>query len=215
MSLVYAHRLGKRVFLYMSLNHIAMGALMLGATQTAPKADLAWVQKNGGLTGTAYARVDGGAMPIANDVWRVWLTEGGTAVVYSSTDGAGGFENEGQSLYRFDLANRERKKLMAEAYMIDRVEEARSARGRLALLVQMSDGGLGAPHVAIVNPTRGQVYRRQAAALAGTERGIVRVADYRFSDIEWHGPGKAKPYRHLRINLDTVLAAPLVQPSRR
>src|SRR3712207_4012912 len=61
--------------------------------------------------GTLFATVGGQERAIAKGVWRTWIIEGGHALVWSGDDGAGGFENEGQSLWHYDANSGQRRKL--------------------------------------------------------------------------------------------------------
>jgi hypothetical protein len=191
---------------------IGAAAVALALLPAATTTDLVWVQKPPDqVTGTVYARVNGVAQPIANNAWRAWRTDGGREVVWASTEGAGGFENEGQSLHRYRFDDGRRLKLMAEYYIVSNLQEARSACRRRAFLVGMNDGGLGASHVAIVHPAHGQVYRLQFSRFGGTSQGVTTVLEYRPGEAtNWENLAAAQPLRRHRLRLDEVLDRPLI-----
>lgn len=138
---------------------------------------------------------------VSNYAIRAWRFE--NTVFYSSQDGAGGFENEGQSLWRYDFGTGKRTKLVTEYFMINKVAPVLSRTGRRVLLISMMDGGLGAPHVIIADPVRGAVWKHRLARFVGIRNGRAAVGLYRIEDLE---TGKVtQPYRLLYIDLDTVL----------
>jgi hypothetical protein len=132
-------------------------------------------------TGAAWARLAGGdSVRLADSALRVWRVGDGTLVAWSGTDGAGGYENEGQSLTVADLARGTRTRVLADWFTVADVAEARSGEAR-ALLVTMMDGGRGSMHVAVVDPARGTVFRTMNA------RGAVqggRIVVESFGDGE-------------------------------
>lgn len=132
-------------------------------------------------TGAAWARLAGGdSVRLADSAVRAWRTGDGTLVAWSGTDGAGGFENEGQSLTVADLARGTRTRVLADWFTVTGVEEARRGEAR-ALLVHMMDGGRGSLHVAVVDPARGTVFR--ATNARGTVAGD-RIVVESFGDGE-------------------------------
>src|SRR5687767_4134459 len=56
--------------------------------------------------GKLYITVAGRERKIYDEAFEAWLINDGRDVVFSSHDGAGGFENEGQSLRIYNVANR-------------------------------------------------------------------------------------------------------------
>lgn len=154
--------------------------------------------------GSVVVTVNGTDCAIARNAIDAWIIENGRAVVYSGTDGAGGFENEGQSLWRYDIATGRQRKLMTELFAIYKVVEARTQCGETVLLVSMRDGGLGAPHAAVVHPTRGQVWRQQAARFVGVRNGRIAVGIWTIRDFEREE--EPKPRRMQYFDLDRLLA---------
>ena len=159
------------------------------------------------IVGRAIATWDGRSVIVSNNAIRAWWIGGMEMIVfYSSSDGAGGYENEGQSLWRYDLTTGARRKLVTEYFVINKVAPVLSGRGRRVLLVSMADGGLGAPHAAIADPIRGEVWRHRQARFIGVRNGRVAIGIYRVSDIE---SGRlSRPYRILYLDLDTILRRP-------
>src|SRR4026209_571697 len=99
------------------------------------------VDKGEGIYGPLYVKIGDGEQKVAEQAQQAWILSGGRNVVYSSSDGAGGYENEGQSLHVYDLITRRSKRIMSEYFMVETVEEVVTTRKKRALLVTMADGG--------------------------------------------------------------------------
>ena len=109
-------------------------------------------------TGRAVVTLStGDTIVVADSAFRAWKLTAGLVAV-SGLDGAGGYENEGQSLTVIDVVAGTRRRVVADYFQIVRVE-AVTVDGRVALLVHMRDGGQGGLHVTIVDPERGAVFR--------------------------------------------------------
>ena len=138
--------------------------------------------------GIVYAIVDGKKEKVSIDGYGAWLFGDGRYVAISGADGAGGYENEGQSLRIYDVEAgaflNGGEPVMREYVMIDDVRAVTAEDGRTALLVEMGDGGLGAPHLAVVNPERGQVFKANIARVLSAENGTLVVGTYRPEQIE-------------------------------
>ncbi len=125
-------------------------------------------------------RADGDTVVVADSAVRAWVLGDGRRVAVSGLDGAGGFENEGQSLTVIDVASGARRRVVADYFAIERVEALQDA-DRLALLVHMRDGGQGSLHVTVVDARRGQVFR--ATRALGRVSG-ARIVVSSFGDRE-------------------------------
>lgn len=126
-------------------------------------------------TGPAWVRLStGDSLQVADSAFRAWRLGDGALVAWSGLDGAGGFENEGQSLTVLDVATGRRQRVVADYFMIEDVTEVRDGAAR-ALVVHMQDGGRGAVHVAVVDPARGTVFR--ATNARATANGATIVVD--------------------------------------
>lgn len=182
-------------------------AATITATRLAP-------ETSGLARGTLFATIDGQERFIARQAWDAWIIAGGKALVWAGADGAGGFENEGQSLWRYDAATGQRRKLMAEQFMIERVREARARSGRTALVVSMRDGGLGAPHLAVVDPQRGEVWRHRFARLSAIRNGRLAIIVLSVKDLETSTDGdfrRLPPAAMLYPEIDALLRRPVMR----
>ena len=158
--------------------------------------------------GPLYVTIGGKELKIADVALDAWVINGGRQVVYSGRDGAGGFEDEGQSLRVYDARNGRTRKVMSEYVAVDDVTEAKTARGKIALLVKMSDGGLGANYFAVVDPTRGEVFFRRWVRLLSRKGDILTLGHYRENDWDKfleNTNAKVRPYRTERVNLSAAL----------
>jgi hypothetical protein len=162
------------------------------------------------ISGELWVTIGGQKTQVAAGAVKFWLIGGGRQIVYSRTDGSGGFENEGQALWSLVPAGKPRK-LLAEKYIIQDVKEfvAGTKRG---LIVQMRDSGLGASHVAVVDVVRGQVFSASQARVLSMEGGTLRLGFYREQDWEQLNAGKSiAPYRELQYDLIKVLSRPVMK----
>jgi hypothetical protein len=163
---------------------------------------------DGTFFGPLYVTVGGRERKVADDAIKAWIIQGGRKVVYSGRDGAGGFENEGQSLRAYDAATGARRKVLSEYYGIDEVEEVTTRGGRTALLVEMSDGGLGASYLAVVDPARGEVFFRRWVKVISRRGDTVVLGHYKEDDWDkfmQNENAKVRPSRTEQVNLSAVL----------
>ena len=125
-----------------------------------------------GVGAAVVTLTSGDTLVVSDSAVRAWAL-GGSLVAVSGLDGAGGFENEGQSLTVIDLAAGSRRRVISEYFPIVRVERVPSP-DRTPLLVHMRDGGRGSVHVTVVDARRGQVFRaRNALGRIDGDRIIV------------------------------------------
>jgi len=165
------------------------------------------------LFGPVYLTIAGKEKKIGDGGFDVWIIEHGRRAVYSARDGAGGYENEGQSLHVYDSRTDTQRKIMSEYYMVIKVTEVATSAQKTALLVRMEDGGLGASYFAVVDPNRGEVFFRRWARL-GSRQGEVIVVDL-YKEGDWEklnegGKTKVNPYNHERYNLSALLNRPVI-----
>ena len=180
----------------------AQNAVFAGQRATSVR-----VEKQG-IYGPLFITVAGREKKITDLAQQAWIINGGLDVVYSSSDGAGGFENEGQSLHLYNVGTGSQKRIMSEYFIVDKVEEAITSRKKRALLVGMVDGGLGASYVAIVDPSRGEVFYRGQARILERKGDIIVIGFYKEEDWEKLDPetgGKVRPYKSERHNLNSLL----------
>ena len=166
------------------------------------------VDKGEGIYGPLFVTIGAGEQKIAEQAQQAWILSGGRYVVYSSSDGAGGYENEGQSLHLYDVTTRRHKRIMSEYYMVQTVEEVTTSKKKRALLVTLEDGGLGASYVAVVDPLRGEVFLRRWAQILSRNGDTIVLGRYREDDWEKlmsEQAAKVRPYKTERYNLNSLL----------
>ncbi len=164
-------------------------------------------------TGILYATINGKEQKIAEPVIEAWVIDGGRKVAYSMRDGAGGFEDEGESLRVYDARTGKIKKVLSEYYSIDEVTEVKTASGKVALLVKMSDGGLGADYLAVVDPSRGEVFFKRWVRLLSRRGDTINLGHYRENDWSTfleNKNAKVRPYKIERYNLSSLLRRPVI-----
>ncbi len=152
-------------------------------------------------TGAAVVTLTSGdTLVVSDSAVGAWSLGDGSIVAVSGLDGAGGYENEGQSLTVIDLPSGARRRVLADYYYI--VDVGMVASGAdAALLVHMRDGGQGSLHVAVVDPKRGMVFRTRNAVgrIAGNS---ILVAGYGDSETPVDFGDRRTPLR-----VDTLTAA--------
>jgi hypothetical protein len=98
---------------------------------------------------------------------------------------------------------------MSEYYAVHELTEVKTSSGRTALLVEMTDGGLGAFYLAVVDPMRGEVFFKKFTRLLSRRGDTIRLGRYR-RDIDWTqfyegGSSKTRPFKIENYNLMSLL----------
>lgn len=162
----------------------------------------------GQFSGPLYVTIGGKESKIADEVLQAWVIQGGRKVVYSGRDGAGGFENEGQSLRAYDARTGKVRKILSEYVAVDEVTEVTTSTRKTALLVEMSDGGLGASYLAVVDPERGEVFFRRWVKIISRQGDTIVIGHFKeddWSEFLENPNKKIKPYKTERQNLNVIL----------
>jgi hypothetical protein len=152
------------------------------AQTVGQKATRVRVEKQG-IYGPLFIMIAGREKNITDQAQQAWLINSGRQVVYSSSDGAGGFENEGQSLHMYDVGTGNHKRILSEYFMVEKVEEVVTSKKKRALLVGMIDGGLGASYVAVVDPRRGEAFFRRWARILARNGDTIVIGFYK--EVDW------------------------------
>lgn len=169
------------------------------------------------MYGPVYATIGGKETRVADAGVETWIIQGGRQLVYSGRDGSGGFENEGMSLHLYDARTARRRKIMSEYFMVDKVTEVSTSTKKIALLVKLSDGGLGASYFALVDPNRGEVFFRRWALLLSRKGDVIVLGRYREEDwdkLASDEAAKVSPYKKERYNLNTLLRRSVIHNRR-
>lgn len=172
-----------------------------------PRATSVRLEKQG-IYGPLFVTIGRSEKRITDQAQQAWIINSGRQVVYSSSDGAGGFENEGQSLHLYDVDTGKQTRIMSEYFVIDKVKEVVTSKKKRALLVEMADGGLGASYVAVVDPWRGEVFFRHGARILARKGDTIVIGFYKEEDwekIDGEQGAKVRPYKSERHNLHSLL----------
>ena len=162
------------------------------------------------IYGSLFVTIGGTEKKITDQAQQAWIINGGRHVVYSSSDGAGGYENEGQSLHLYDVATSKQKRIMSHYFMVQTVKEVVTSKNKRALLVTMEDGGLGASYVAVVDPWRGEVFFRKWARILADKGDSIVLGFYKEDDWAELETRKVRPYKTERQNLNSILVRPVI-----
>jgi len=164
------------------------------------------VEHSDNNVGPLHVSAGGREIRVTDKALNAWIVGGGRQVAYSAPDGSGGYENEGNALHLYDLQGGKERKILSEYFAIDRVTEVRTRNGKTAFLVEMRDGGLGASHVAVVDPRRGEVFIASKARLQDRKGDFLVLGFYRDDDWEVLANGKSvQPYKVQRYDLKRLL----------
>jgi len=162
------------------------------------------------LGGVLYLTVKGMERKVYDPVFAAWIINDGLDVIFSSSDGAGGFEDEGQSLRIYNVRSRLTRKIMSEYTGINAVQAVKTTTGAVALLVKLQDGGLGGSYFAVVDPARGEVFYRRWAEATDINADVVTLAFYRESD--WDAINDARNWKE--GSPETVISTTKVRPEK-
>ena len=163
------------------------------------------------IYGALFVTIAGTEQKVTDQAQQAWIINGGRHVVYSSNEGAGGYENEGQSLHLYDVDTRNHKRIMSEYFMVQRVKEVITSNKKRALLITMEDGGLGASYLAVVDPLRGEVFFRKWVRILANNGDIIVLGFYREKDWGDLEEGKkVRPYKKERHDLKRLLLRPVI-----
>jgi hypothetical protein len=158
------------------------------------------------IYGALFVTVAGTEKKVTDQAQQAWIINGGRHVVFSSSEGAGGFENEGQSLHLYDVEKGNHKRRMAEYFIVETVKEVTTSNKKRALLVTMADGGLGASYLAVVDPSRGEVFFRRWVRILANKGDTLVLGFYREGDWEkLETDKKVRPYKTERHDLKSIL----------
>src|SRR6185503_14361098 len=160
------------------------------------------------IYGPLFVTVAGAEKRVTEQAQQAWIINGGQHVVYSSSQGAGGYENEGQSLHVYDIATGKHRRILSEYFMVDAVKEVVTSNSKRALLVTMSDGGLGANYVAVVDPGRGEVFFRRWARIVSQKGDTIVLGLYKEDDwdkLNDDQGAKVRPYKRETYDLKSLL----------
>jgi hypothetical protein len=97
---------------------------------------------------------------------------------------------------------------MSEYFMVETVEEVMTSKKKRVLLVTLADGGLGASYVAVVDPTRGEVFFRRWSRILSRKGDTIVLGRYREDDwdkLMSEQAAKVRPYKTERYNLNSLL----------
>lgn len=163
------------------------------------------------IYGALFVTVAGTEKKVTDQAQQAWIINSGRHVVYSSDQGAGGYENEGQSLHVYDVRTEKHKRIMSHYFMVQSVNEVVTSNKKRALLVTMEDGGLGASYLAVVDPWRGEVFFRRWVRMLANNGDTIVLGFYKESDWGDFVEGKkVRPYKRERHNLKTLLRRPVI-----
>lgn len=163
------------------------------------------------IYGALFVTVAGTESKVTDEAQQAWIINGGRHVVYSSSEGAGGYENEGQSLHLYDVKTGNHKRIMSQYFIVETIKEVITSNRKRALLVTLEDSGLGAYYLAVVDPWRGEVFFRRWVRILANKGDTIVLGFYREQDWAELDEGKrVRPYKKERHNLKTLLRRPVI-----
>ncbi len=165
--------------------------------------------------GKLVATLGGKERVLSEAAGAAWKLGDGRYLAFDGGQGSGvgGFENEGEDLKLYDAKTGEVRTVMAEGFMIDDVKLEKLPNGKDVLLVAMSDGGLGASHLAIVDPERGQVASYDQATAGKIKDGKLTLEHRDYEAANSDG-GEAKITKREELDLAKLLEGPVIVNGR-
>jgi hypothetical protein len=165
--------------------------------------------------GKLYITVGGRERKIADKAIEAWIINGGKEVVYSGLDGAGGVENEGQSLRIYDVGTKNTRKILSESFVISALMETKLSTGEIVLLVRLGSMLGSSAGLVVIDPKRGKVLESDAG-LTKIEGDFITLSFYRVEDWgaidEWDLSEETEsvpdPYPNGGVILKTKIAKP-------
>src|SRR5262245_37759342 len=82
------------------------------------------------IYGSLFVTIGGTEKKITDQAQQAWIINRGRHVVYSSSEGVGGYENEGQSLHLYDVATGKQKRIMSHYFMVQTVKEVVTSKNK-------------------------------------------------------------------------------------
>ena len=166
---------------------------------------------------TMVATVGRREVPVLNTAGVAMILDDGRTVIYNGLDGSGGYENEGHSLWRWDIYNDMTTKIMSEYFQVEAIRTVKGGSGRTAIAVTMRDGGQGIVHAAVVDPNRGEVWREPRAAVVDVHGDTLIVHRWKLT-TSWDpslldpvtGFPTTEPEAIERLRIDSLLALDVI-----
>jgi hypothetical protein len=186
--------------------------VFLALQKPGGKATAVSVDRGDAPFGPLVATVDGKPVKVADEAQKAWLVGGGKYALYSAR-GTGGYEDEGQKLLKHDFTcTCKDKEMLAAPYRINAVTEVETD-ARPVALVEMSDGGLGIGHVAVVDYMKNRaILKRDGAKVVKVDGQKVDVAYYE-GEAAWNAVNEGKqatPTKTETLDLGHAVRVPAV-----
>ena len=216
-----------------SLARIACGAALLAGAAACgdPFDKKVAFGPNVRVTGAAFAHdEDGSCMPcnlivhigikdvkVTGGAGIAFVSDDSLSVIYTSVGGAGGLKGLGESLMRWDAATGTSVRLASEYYVIEQVSPISPDSGPTLAILSMREFGSGVRHVGIVDLRRGEVFRRERAAITKIDATGIEVTEWAMS-VSWNlealadssGLPLAPPGRIQQLSLKALRAMPVI-----
>jgi hypothetical protein len=159
-------------------------------------------------TGTLYVQTsDGGERKVSDAAIDSWFSGDRKALYYSYRHGLSGYEREGMGIKRYLIADGESETVFDHDLMVMFLREAKSKSGKTVLLVDLIDGGRGAPEVVVADPDRGRVFVAEHSRVLASEGGTLTIGRYSDKQLDEMDFGSfPKPDREESFDLDELLS---------
>jgi hypothetical protein len=166
-----------------------------------------WDARKDDGTGTLYAQTtDGKEHLVEVGAIDSWFSQDRRTLYYTYRHEKSGYEREGMGVKRFQTESGKSSLIFDHDLIIVFVREATTKKGRTAIVVEMIDGGRGAPELVVADPERGRVYIAERARVMGTDQGQLKVGYLTDAQIDgsefgqWPAPSKTEV-----MDLDALL----------
>ncbi len=171
---------------------------------TSPASHVRLVHARGYAHNRVYVTVQGRELQLTDGAISAFLLAGGRYVAWSGPDGVRGPYGVGQSLYVYDTRTRAVARVMAELAAVEQVEAISLSNGEEAFVVALRDVGAVAPHLAIVHPQRGQVFRGLLTEAYDRRGDLLRLRTFVLGD-------KRATLEEFQLDLKVLMRGPVLE----
>jgi len=169
------------------------------AASAATISGVRWDARKDDGTGTLYVQTtDGKEHLVEAGAIDSWFSQDRRSLYYAYRHEKSGYEREGMGVKRFSSASGKSSLVFDHDLIVVFVREVTTKKGRIAIVVEMIDGGRGAPELAVADAERGRVFAAEKARVMGTANGDLTIGyltDEQIDDSEfgqWPAPNKTE-----------------------
>ena len=166
-----------------------------------------WEARKDDGSGTLYVQTsDGKELLVGEGAIDSWFSQDRRTLYHAYRHGKSGYEREGMGLKRFSPDTGASDLVFDHDLNIVSVREVTTKKGRTAIIVEMTDGGRGAPEFAVADPERGRVFTAEKSVVISAEDGVLVFGQLTDEQIDESESGnRPAPSKSEELDLDELL----------